>query len=68
MNTKSNGPIPSASILGNVASAAPVLISTLSPRPARATFRRATSACLALTSSVMSRPSSGKARASQIVE
>ena len=46
MKTKSNGPSPSASILGNVESAAPVLISTLSPRPALATFRRATSACL----------------------
>jgi hypothetical protein len=52
----------------SVSSAAPILISTMRSRPARATFRRATSACLALRSRLMRRPSSGKARASQMVE
>src|SRR5581483_6632246 len=61
-NTRSKGP----SRVGRVSSAGPTLTSTRSASPARARFRRATSACFGSASSVTRCPSCGRARASQI--
>ena len=67
MKIRSNGPRPSAASCGSVSSAGPRRSSTTSASPARAMLARATSACFGSTSSVISRPPAGSARASQIV-